>query len=243
MEQQLTGQVALVTGASSGFGAGMARQLAKNGATVFILARRVEKLVQVAAETGAIPVTGDITKTEDWNRVFEQIWKKEGRLDVLINNAGSGGTIKQLEEQDDLAIQNTIHTNLTSVIWGSKRAAVIMKKQKSGTIINVSSVCAVKAWSGWGIYGAAKAGLEQFTRHLYVELRPFGVKVTILRPSWGATEFMEASQLETFDRETGKKIIQPDEIGNMVVDICRMPAHLLVPEISLYPMVQEINPY
>ncbi|QGY46962.1 SDR family NAD(P)-dependent oxidoreductase [Maribellus comscasis] len=243
MEQSLKGQVALVTGASSGFGAGMAKQLTKNGVIVFIIARRTEKLALVADETGAIPITADITKPEDWDLVFKEILEKEGRLDVLVNNAGNGGSIVQIEEQTDTAILNTIQTNLTSVIWGCKRAAAIMKNQKSGIIINISSVCAVKAWPDWSVYGAAKAGLEQFTRHLYVELRPYGVKATILRPSWGTTEFKEASQLEAFDRETEKKVIQPEEIGNLVVDICRIPAHLLVPEISIYPMVQEINPY
>ena len=243
MNQTLTGQVALVTGASSGFGAGIAKQLAKNGVRVYIMARRSAKLSQLAAETGTFPVTGDITKTNDWDQVFDQLIKKEGRLDILINNAGVGGPIKSIEGQGDEDVFTTIQTNLTGVIWGCKRAAVLMKNQGSGTIINVSSVCAVKAWSGWSVYGAAKAGLEQFTRHLYVELRPFGVKATILRPSWGATEFKEASQLEAFDPGTVKKIIQPEEIGNMVVDICRLPAHLLVPEISLYPLIQEINPY
>ena len=239
----LKDRVALVTGASSGFGVGIASQLIKSGAKVYVLARRVEKLRDVAAKIGAIPLVADITRIEEWDQAFDLIREKEGRLDILVNNAGAAGPVKPIAEQDDSDIFTTIQTNLTGAIWGCIRAAAIMKRQGYGTIINVSSVCSVKAWAGWGIYGAAKAGLEQFTRHLYVELRPYGVKATVLRPSWGDTGFNVASGQDPFAPEISEKIIHTKEIGDIVVSICSLPAHLVIPEITFLPMVQEIQPY
>ncbi|QIP13876.1 SDR family oxidoreductase [Spirosoma aureum] len=239
----LQNKVALITGASSGFGVGIARQLRQAGATVYITARQEDKLRAVATEIGAIAVVADVTKASDWDTVFDLIRLQHNRLDILVNNAGAGGDIVDIADQSDAAIEQTIALNLTGAILGSKRAAQLMRTQRDGIIINISSICAVQAWSGWGVYGAAKAGLDQLTRHLYVELRPFGVRVTSLVPSWGATGFKEASNLDEFDAETAAKAIHPIDIGNVVTDICLLPAHLVIPEMRLLPLVQEIQAY
>jgi NAD(P)-dependent dehydrogenase (short-subunit alcohol dehydrogenase family) len=80
--------------------------------------------------------------------------------------------------------------------------------------------------AGLGVYGSAKAGLEKFARSLYLELRPHGVRVTTVVPSWGATGFCEAAQTGPLDREQYGKAIQPAEIGRLVADICALPPHL-----------------
>jgi NAD(P)-dependent dehydrogenase (short-subunit alcohol dehydrogenase family) len=239
----LSNKIALVTGASSGFGVGIARQLVEAGATVYITARSASRLEAVANDIGATALEADVTRPVDWDRVFEIILAQHGRLDILINNAGAGGPIVEITDQDDAAIEQTIAINLTGAIFGSKRAAQVMRKQGSGTIINISSMCSVQAWGGWGIYAAAKAGLDQLTKHLYVELRPFGIRATSLLPSWGATGFQEAASLDEFDSDTASKTIQPDDIGRVVVDICQLPTHLVIPEMRILPLVQEIQPY
>lgn len=241
--KDLSNKIALVTGASSGFGAGIVKHLSKAGAKVYIAARNAGKLESVAKETAAFPIVADITDPNDWDKVFEIIIKENNHLDILINNAGSGGSIRPINEQDDTNIIHTIQTNLTGAILGSKRAAAVMKKQHSGTIVNISSVCSFEAWPGWSVYGAAKAGLEQFTRHLYVEMRPYGIKATILIPSWGATNFNINANIEPFTSDVIGKVIQPDDIGKIVADICKLPDHLIIPEMILLPMTQEIIPY
>ncbi|MFC5409785.1 SDR family oxidoreductase [Larkinella bovis] len=239
----LQNKVALVTGASTGFGVGIARHLIQAGATVYITARQEAKLQAVAAEMGATALVADVTVPSDWDAVFQTIHQQHGRLDILVNNAGAGGNIAEVADQSDEAIEKTIALNLTGAIWGSKRAAQWMRAQRDGLIINISSICSVEAWAGWGIYGAAKAGLDHFTRHLYVEMRPFGVRVTSLIPSWGDTNFKEAANQGEFDPETAAKVIHPDDIGKVVADICSLPAHLVIPEMRLLPLVQEIQPY
>ncbi|MCE6991835.1 SDR family oxidoreductase [Dyadobacter sp. CY323] len=243
MELRLNGKVALVTGASTGYGVGIAEALVRAGAKVYITARSGEKLKAVGAQIGAVPIVADVTKKEDWDRVFAQIKDAENRLDILVNNAGGGGEILEIADQRDEIVEEVIALNLTGAIFGCMRAAAIMRAQSSGTIINISSICSVQAWGGWGVYGAAKAGLDQLTKHLYVEMRPFGVRVTSLVPSWGATDFNTAAKLDAFSEDIASKSIQPIEIGNIVVDVCTLPAHLVIPELRLLPLVQEIQAY
>ena len=121
-----------------------------------------------------------------------------------------------------------------------------MKQQRSGIILNISSGCATHAWPGWGPYSAAKAGLVQFGRCLHTELREFDVRVTTVTPYWGATNFVAAADIQghpaTDDPSIRDKCIQGDEIGELVTHLCTMPAHLVVPEVTLQPLVQEIIP-
>jgi len=239
----LKNQIAIVTGGSSGFGVGIANELSKAGAKVYIVARNRSKLIEVANNVDAIPIVGDVTKNADWDNIFSQVIEKDRKVDILINNAGSGGVIAEISEQTDENVQQVIATNLYGAIYGCTRAAKLMKHQGFGTIINISSLCSVEAWSGWGIYAAAKAGLEQITKHLYVELRPYGARATSIIPSWGATDFNLAANLDPFDDNVASRAIQPTDIGKVVVDVCQLPTHLVIPELRLVPLVQKIEPY
>ncbi len=242
MEGRLSGSVAVVTGASRGYGAGIAEVLAGEGARVWITARSGSDLQGVARRIGAQAVTADITRGEDWDRVFETVLDAAGRLDILVNNAGGTVRVAPLVALADREIERDLALNLTGAILGSRRAAELMQRQKGGTIVNVSSVCAVEAWPQWAVYSAAKAGLLQFTKCLYAELRPHGARATCLVPSWGATGFSKAAGLPEFDPATAAKCIQPLELGRVVADICALPGHLCLQELILWPLVQEVVP-
>ncbi|NLX06467.1 MAG: SDR family oxidoreductase [Phycisphaerae bacterium] len=242
MNESLKGKTAVVTGASRGYGAGIARMLAMRGARVWIAARSQADLKRVAADVGAEPIAADVTSSADWDRLFAAVLDKSKRLDILVNNAGAGVQIAEIADQTDEQIRSCIDVNLTGAAFGSRRAAAQMRKQKSGTIVNVSSVCAVEAWPQWGVYAAAKAGLVQLTRSLYVELRPHGARATCVIPSWGDTEFLRAAKLEGFSPEVAEKCIKPDELGRIVADVCALPAHLVVQEMIVWPLVQDVSP-
>ena len=239
----LNNKTAIVTGGSSGFGAGIAAALIAEGCTVWITARSEDKLNEVANQIGARAIVADVTDPADWDRVFDTVTAESGTVDILVNNAGGGISIAPIVDQTDNAIVASISVNLTSAILGSKRAAKIMQAQRSGMIINISSICAVQAWEGWGIYAAAKAGLNQFSKSLYVEMRPHNVRATLLMPSWGATGFQEGANLPPASDEIISRMISPEDIGKVVVDICKLPVHLVVPELTLLPLVQDITPY
>jgi NAD(P)-dependent dehydrogenase (short-subunit alcohol dehydrogenase family) len=241
-QKRLEGQVALITGASRGYGAGIAQALAADGATVWLTARSEKELGVVAESVEGRPVVADVTSGADWDRVFQTVQAESGRLDILVNNAGAGVSVVPLAQTSDAQIERNLNVNLLGTIFGCSRAAKLMTAQKSGTIVNLASVCAVQAWPGWSVYSAAKAGVLQLTRCLYTELRPYGARATCLVPSWGATDFSKAAGLPELDEETAQKCIQPLELGQVVADLCALPTHLTVQELILWPLVQQVEP-
>ena len=242
MSGTLEGKVAIVTGGSRGYGAGIAEAFAREGAAVWITGRTKHVLQEAAARIGARAIPADVTSGADWDQVFRSVMDVHGRLDILVNNAGAGIGVALVAALSDRDIASCLGVNLTGAIMGCRRAAEIMLRQKSGTVVNISSVCAVEAWPTWGVYSAAKAGLLQFTRCLYAELRPAGARATCVIPSWGPTDFLRSAGLPPFDPETAKKCIQPLELGKVVVDVCALPPQLVIPELLLWPLVQQIEP-
>ena len=234
----LKNKKALVTGGAGGYGFGIAKALKNAGAEVWITGRNQQKLVKAAAELGVHAVKADVGIGADWDKVLAEM----GGIDILVNNAGAGGPIVPVSEQKDADIAATITTNLTGVIMGCARAAKIMMAQKSGDIINISSVCALYAWPAWSVYTAAKAGISKFSHGLYTELRPYGVRVTCLTPSWGQTDFNTAAGIGAFDSVTASKCTSPDELGSAVLSILQTPANLAVADMMILPMVQDIQP-
>ena len=237
---QLKNAKVLVTGGSDGYGRGIAAVLKKAGAEVWITGRNVEKLEKAAEELGVRTIQADASSGADWDRVM----RETGELDVLVNNAGFGGKIVPVAEQTDEDIIRTIGTNLTGVVLGCRRAGAMMAKRKRGIIINISSVCALYAWPAWSVYTAAKAGVAKFSHGLYTDLRPHGVRVSCVTPSWGQTGFNHAANISgaSENPELAAKCIAPEELGNIVRSIIEQPDHLAVPDITVQPVIQDISP-
>ncbi len=232
-----------MTGGSTGYGAGIAEVLSNSGTSVWITGRHEETLKETAERCGCRYVVADVARPKDWDELIDRVVDKDGKVDLLVNNAGGGIKIAPLEEQTDEEIEASINVNLTGAIYGCRRVLPQMKKRKSGAIINVSSICATEAWPGWSVYAAAKAGMVQFTNSIYVEGREHGIRATSLVPSWGNTEFIGSAALPAFDKETQKKCIQPTELGDVVAYIWDFPVHLEVQSMVVLPLVQEINPF
>lgn len=241
----LAGQTVIVTGGAKGYGAGIAAVLAEAGAQVWITGRDRAALNATAKAQGVNAVVADVTVPKDWDRLFKQVLRATGRLDVLVNNAGAGIAIGPLAQASDDDLARCIAVNLTGQLFGCRRAATVMTRQRSGLIINISSLCDRYAWPGWSAYSAAKAGLKQASHCLYAELRSAGVRVTTISPSWGATEFVAAAHLAGHpagDPAVRAQCIQPRELGEWVRHLCLTPAHLVLPDVSIQPLVQEIVP-
>jgi len=240
MGMDVKGKRVLVTGGATGYGFGIARVLQRAGAQVWITGRHPEKLASAAAELQVRFVRADVASGADWDRVMETV----GDLDVLVNNAGAGGRIAPVAEQRDEDVLATINTNLTGVILGCSRAARSMCRRRGGAIINISSVCALYAWPSWSVYTAAKAGLAKFSHGLYTELRPHGVRVTCLTPSWGQTDFNHAASIRgaSEDPALAAKCIAPDDLGRLVLQVLETPDHLAIPDVTIQPMIQDIAP-
>lgn len=237
---ELRGITAIITGGGSGFGKGIAAALSASGAKVWITGRNGDKLAVAAEEIGVRAFVADASDGEDWDRLLAKV----GDVDVLVNNAGFGGKIAPLTEQEDSDIAAVIATNLTGPIMGASRVAKVMAKRRRGVIVNISSVCALHAWPGWSVYTAAKAGLLKFSHALHTEMRPYGVRVTCLIPSWGQTDFNRAAGISgaSEDSDLAKDCISPSQLGKVVTDLVALPDHLTVPELVVQPMIQEIIP-
>jgi NAD(P)-dependent dehydrogenase (short-subunit alcohol dehydrogenase family) len=231
----------IVTGGSRGFGEGIAAAFAGAGYEVWITGRSEDRLRATALRIGAHPFVADVADGAAWDRLIAAVMERSGRLDVLINNAGEGIKIGPASEQSDAEIERSLASNLTGAILGCRRAAAIMQSQGSGLIVNLGSACSTHAWPGWGIYSAAKAGLLMFTRCLLTELRPYGVRVTSVLPSWGQTDFTEGANLPPRDSDVLARCIAPAEMGDMILRIAELPSHLVTEEIRLWPMVQPMG--
>lgn len=231
----------IVTGGSRGYGAGIAQSFTAAGSRVWITGRHESALRETAARIGARPFVADVADGSAWDRLLAEVLAETGRLDVLVNNAGEGVRIGPASEQTDEVILRSISTNLAGAMLGCRRAATIMQRQRDGLIVTIGSACSVHAWAGWGVYSAAKAGLLMFSRCLLAELRPHGVRVTSVLPSWGQTDFTAGAGLPPRDPDVLAKCIAPADLGELLLQLSRMPPHLVTEEIRLWPMVQPIG--
>lgn len=191
---KLDGQIVIVTGASSGIGEAAARKLAGEGATVVIAARRADRLEALkreieAAGGRALAVAGDVTSPQDRERVVQETMSAFGRIDGLVNNAGYGqrGPIELVPVE---AIRQNFETNLFSLIALTQRVIPIMRAQRSGRIINISSVAGRIARPLSSVYDATKHALEAISDGMRGELAPFGIKVVVIEPGFIITEFL-----------------------------------------------------
>ncbi|XP_064542017.1 uncharacterized oxidoreductase TM_0325-like [Drosophila montana] len=179
------GKVVLITGASSGIGAATAVKFAKCGACLALNGRNVENLKQVAEQckaAGAAPavVVGDISKEAETARVWSETMEQYGKLDVLVNNAGimeTGGIENTCLEQYD----RVLNTNLRAIYQLTMLATPELVKTK-GNIVNVSSVNGIRSFPGLLAYNISKAGVDQFTRSVALDLGPKGVRANCVNP-------------------------------------------------------------
>jgi len=194
---ELSGQVVIVTGASAGIGAEIARRLGRGGARVVLNARRQDRLdalkneIESAGGT-ALAVAGDVTNSEDRQRLVDQTVKAFGRIDGLVNNAGFGQR-GPLEIVPVEAIRKNFETNVFSLIALSQLVMPVMRGQSSGTIVNISSVAGRIARPFSSIYDSTKHALEALSDGMRGELAPFGVRVVIIEPGFIITEFLDVA--------------------------------------------------
>ncbi|MDF1733417.1 MAG: SDR family oxidoreductase, partial [Minwuia sp.] len=183
----------LITGASRGIGAAMARGFAAEGANVVLLARSATSLEALAAEIEAnggqaLAIGGDVSVWADVEGAVSQAVARFGTLDVLINNAGVIEPIARLADSDPVAWGQAIDINLKGVYHGLRAAIPAMLAAGGGTVINISSGAATSALEGWSHYCASKAGVLSLTACAAKEYGPQGIRVVGLSPGTVATE-------------------------------------------------------
>ncbi len=224
-QKSLMGKIALVTGASRGIGAAIAQSLAAKGAYVYInyhqqddAARSVLASIEKAGGMGEV-IQASVSDSEAVAWLFLQIKAKFKRLDILVNNAGvtRDRYLAMMPYQD---WQTVLETHLNGVYLCSHQAARIFINQKSGCIVNMSSVSGIYATVGQANYAAAKAGIIAFTRSLALELGPFNIRVNAIAPGYIDTDMLKTLPASTRNVLSKKcalgRVGRPDEVASVV---------------------------
>lgn len=198
-------KVILITGASSGMGKESAKALIQKGHSVYTVARRIEQMQDLKA-LGGHPIQMDVTKENDIQHVVDTIIQKEGKIDVLWNNAGYGlyGSIEDVSLDQ---ARNQFEVNVIGMAAMTQKVVPYMRKAKSGTIINTSSMGGKMYFPMGAWYHASKHAVEGLSDCLRLELKPFNVKVVVLEPGFIATEFGSVllTQFEKLPKESAYK--------------------------------------
>ena len=245
MAENIKGKVVVITGASSGLGEAAARLLAKEGAKLVLGARRLDRLQALAGELslGKDSILGtDVTDVGQVRRLVDHAVKTHGRVDVVINNAGlmphSPLERGKVEDWDRM-----IDVNIKGVLYGIAAALSHMKTQKSGHIINVSSVAGHKVGPGGAVYAATKHAVRVISEGLRQEVKPYNIRTTIISPGAVATELpdsvTEPDVAEGVRALYDRVAIPADSFARTVVFAMSQPDEVDINEILFRPTAQE----
>jgi NAD(P)-dependent dehydrogenase (short-subunit alcohol dehydrogenase family) len=236
-DQELTGRVAIVTGAGAGIGAGIAAMLAEAGAAVTVAdldgARAASTAKAIEKRGGrAIMVTADVSDAHEIDALVRQTVTDLGGIDILVNNAGIA-TTELVEDLDEEKWRGVLDVNLTGPFLCCKAVLPYMRRKGWGRIVNVASVAAKRiSFTGAASYTASKAGLLGFTRHLAYKVAPHGINVHAICPGPTMTPMYERNADEQTRRERIALVpkgrwLTPEDHGRVTVFLCSEAADAL----------------
>ena len=239
----LAEKVVLVTGGSRGIGLALARAYLEQGARVAICGRKQENLEAARQTLGGgdnlLTLQAHIAGEADVDGLFQASLDKFGRLDILVNNVGMNLLTPALADTEPALWQKIIDSNLTGTFLCSRKAAQIMRGQKQGKIINISSIASRRAAPGMGIYGVAKAAMEMLTKVLAAELAAYGIQVNAVAPCMVRTDFSKPfwSDPENCRRVEAAiplgRIAQPSDIVPMVLFLSSSGADFITGQVMI----------
>ncbi len=242
----IEGKVVVITGASSGLGEATARMLSAKGATVVLGARRTDRLQALVDElkgrgAKALAQQTDVTRHEQVKSLVDAAVETFGRVDVMLNNAGlmPHSPLERLKIED---WDRMVDVNIKGVLYGIAAALPHMREQKSGHIINVSSVAGHKVRAGATVYAATKHAVRALSEGLRLEVKPYNIRTTIISPGAVDTELVDSiTEPDVLEgvRKVYEAAIPADSFARAVVFALEQPDDMDVNEIVFRPTRQE----
>lgn len=251
---RLSGLSALVTGASSGIGAATARALAEQGAAVALVARRRERLDQLASELAqqggrALVIETDVTAQSQAQEAVERTARELGRLDIVINNAGvmllgpvEGAPLEEWERMIDINVRGLLyiaHAALPHLLRAAEDAP-----RRVADLVNISSVGGRRPRRGSGVYNLTKFGVGAFSESLRQEVTTRHVRVALVEPGAVKTELRShlrpEIEAQTRQRHEGMERLEAEDIADAIVYMVTRPRHVAINELLILPTEQEL---
>jgi 3-oxoacyl-[acyl-carrier protein] reductase len=234
---RMQNKVALVTGAGSGFGAGIAARFVAEGARVGVLDINATAAADIAEALGvdALPLVADVSQAEQLGKAINELEDWSGDLDVLVNNAGIGHLPTPLEEVNDDDFNRILDVNVRAIFVASKIVVPMMKQRKRGCILNIASTAGVSPRPNLTWYNASKGWVITATKSMAVELAPFNIRVNALNPVAGDTPLLATFMGEDTPQMREKflatiplgRFSTPDDLAYAAVYLCSDEASLI----------------
>lgn len=234
---RLEGKVAVVTGGGSGFGEGIVRKFAAEGARLVLMDRDAANAARVAESLGSAcrSFVGDVSQAAGMEGARDLALSAFGRLDILVNNAGVGHVPTPLDQIDEAIFDRIANVNMRSIYHGARAMVPHFKAQKSGAILNVASTGGVSPRPNLTWYNASKGWVITATRGMAVELAPFGIRVNAINPVAGDTPLL-ATFMGADTPEVRAKFLStiplgrfstPEDMGNAAAFLCSDEASMI----------------
>jgi 3-oxoacyl-[acyl-carrier protein] reductase len=234
---RLAGKIAIVTGAASGFGAGIAKKFIAEGARVVVADRDGDGAMRVADTLGldAIGVRADVTRAEDVEAMVCAAIDRFDGLDILVNNAGMGHVPQPLEALEESDFDRLLAVNVKAIYLAAREVVPRFKAQKKGVILNIASTAGVSPRPRLTWYNASKGWVITATRSMAVELAPFGIRVCALNPVAGETPMLKTFMGEDTPEVRAKflatipigRFSTPEDLGNAACFFCSDEASMI----------------
>jgi 3-hydroxy acid dehydrogenase / malonic semialdehyde reductase len=242
-------EIVFVTGASSGFGAAVARRFAAEGARVIAAARRVDRVRDLAAELGprVLPVTLDVRDRDAVAAAVAALPPEFAAVDLLVNNAGLALGLNPAQDADLDDWDQMIDTNCKGLVYCTRAILPGMVARRAGHVINLGSVAGSYPYPGGNAYGGTKAFVHQFSLNLRSDVHGSGVRVTCVEPGMADTEFsltrFSGDRAKADAVYTGMQPLTPDDIAESIYWAATLPAHVNINTIELMPTAQSFAPF
>ena len=239
-----TGRVAVVTGASTGIGEATARELRRSGCTVYAVARRAERLEALARETGAVPAPCDITSDADVEALRDQVLEEQGRVDALLNISGGARGTDRVAEASTEDWEWMYQVNVLGTMRLTRAFLPALRANGEGTVLNLTSLAAHRAYEGGGGYNAAKFAERAMTEALRLEEAEHNVRVVEIAPGLVHTPEFSLNRLGG-DQEAAEKVyagvdkpLTSEDVAQVCAFAVNLPHHVDLDTVTIKPVAQ-----